>query len=1062
MSLGLFFLTFSFLGVLNGSKVQAFSCGINTGNPHDYAGTIVNVVVQKTTGQVDANDVRVNISPKDVATTGAGNIYKLNSGSPGDRIVSGNFNQINGCDGTSDSRFVLGRGNTSQPDNGNTGEWAVDCDISKRGSGNPQKFTVTGIGIPSAVSNPATAQDITNGYGWQPITIDPANGNTQNRTLVYREPPPLPIEPGSGGNPGGGGTIYVSLRNTSDCQYVYGSAYYRPSSGPDQLVEYKLVKQSGGGPGFDTNWIPLASQDRYDSTNQLRLRVAIAGANYWGGPINTVKFKLFARQAGTTVEREVDISAPPGGCVDYTPVLNVSANCSSVRFGVTYDQNANDLGKSLPYTVTAHYYGTPTTEIVAATSGDAYDGAQAFLNVPPNRGGNSGWYYVVTLYNINHKGLLDGSKNVSYTTPGTGPCYSGELKDPGGVCTLRIASPLGGTTSGVEATKKFKVIGTLRNTGQRAFPTSQFASSYRNPDSSSHYWNGDPGQWQRFTAISDANGDGVVSPGESAAVEFELTAPNFISDLFIEFYPDYTYIPANSPGEFIGSVCRLTVHTYKPFSIEPKAELIRYLPDNNNPNKVQFPSSTITTAESDVVVTGVSVARGIIKNGPGPFVGTFGSVENLTGGTKEYLDELDIIRVLGDRYCGKITVVPAAGFVGPAGTSKIITVGSRTDGTGSCDPTPPPPPPGCLTPCCAPGACDPSIVNYPYVKAYGGDVVAGGGFTMVDGTCSAVSSSGIFAYMRPLNEQKPIPPAGQNSNKSGSGGQFGAFAWGKDVSGFTSVSQKTIYPPTVYGGNKLTFANTVSPPSMTSIEPILGGNLSSDAPCLPDYFTKDQLPAGNINRINGISPIINVSSLTTGKQTVFSSGLTINGSPDLTENFAASKTHTVIVDGNVTIKGNIVYNPGPYASASAIPNFKLIVRGNIYVDKAVTRLDGTYIAQPKYNAAGIKDPSSGKVYTCSDNSGPITDPTRMFNECGAATGAGQLRVNGSFIADKVILGRTLKDLTDSKFAEPLSTTQAAEVFTFYPDVYLSPSASRIKSSVNSGDYKYIVTLPPIL
>ena len=129
---------------------------------------------------------------------------------------------------------------------------------------------------------------------------------------------------------------------------------------------------------------------------------------------------------------------------------------------------------------------------------------------------------------------------------------------------------------------------------------------------------------------------------------------------------------------------------------------------------------------------------------------------------------------------------------------------------------------------------------------------------------------------------------------------------------------------------------------------------------------------------------------------------------------------------------------GGWASVEDIPGLKVVVTGNISIDPAVSQLDGIYVAQPDSSGNG------GNIYTCADVSG---NPISNHDTCKQAV----LTVNGSFIAKRVVLGRT---------AGTAITGQPAEVFNYLPEVWFTdwPDADAQKGF----RYDSISNLPPIL
>jgi hypothetical protein len=152
----------------------------------------------------------------------------------------------------------------------------------------------------------------------------------------------------------------------------------------------------------------------------------------------------------------------------------------------------------------------------------------------------------------------------------------------------------------------------------------------------------------------------------------------------------------------------------------------------------------------------------------------------------------------------------------------------------------------------------------------------------------------------------------------------------------------------------------------------------------------------------------------------------------------------------------------------------LVAKGNIYVGKNVTRLDGMYVAQAK------NDGSGGVIFTCAVQGGYTGyGDTTKFDNCGGPGGEGagtvrQLTVNGAFIAKDIKLDRVHKSVRDScrgeytsanpSWAASCPATQASEIFNFSPEMWLSqpPFASDASGFSSTSRFQYYTTLPPVL
>ncbi|MDB5168694.1 MAG: hypothetical protein JWO41_50 [Candidatus Saccharibacteria bacterium] len=310
--------------------------------------------------------------------------------------------------------------------------------------------------------------------------------------------------------------------------------------------------------------------------------------------------------------------------------------------------------------------------------------------------------------------------------------------------------------------------------------------------------------------------------------------------------------------------------------------------------------------------------------------------------------------------------------------------------------------------------CQAPITNEPYAQFFGADVSAGGKFASATGDCS----TGVTAKSSVLGFLKPSP----TSPARGTSSQFAALSL-QTVSGFASASLRSSVPT---APNGLTFANT----------PALG-NFNKDW-CVHNYFadkpaaTETAPVASDGTHIYGL----------TGPTTL--AGLNLN--PDA--NIA------IYVNGDLTITGGITFSTS-WADVADAPTLYIIVKGNIKIDPAVSRLDGVYISQ------------NGAIDTCSISGG---DRYSLCNN--------QLTINGAFIAQDVKLNRTWASIRNSVAGEvpgvtgdcsangagaaPRGYSCAAEVFNFSPEAFLGQPAIQSKSGPSSGKFDYITSLSPVL
>lgn len=301
-----------------------------------------------------------------------------------------------------------------------------------------------------------------------------------------------------------------------------------------------------------------------------------------------------------------------------------------------------------------------------------------------------------------------------------------------------------------------------------------------------------------------------------------------------------------------------------------------------------------------------------------------------------------------------------------------------------------------------------SVGTRPYLRVYGGDVIAGAGFSQ---DCLAPPAN-ILTYARP-----------NGANWVGAGAQLAAFANGS-ITGFVTAS---LFAPAA--PSTLAFANT---PATTP--PVMGGSFNSRF-CATDYWP-DTLP------------VVGPSVLTPAS----SGRIQLPNNATLTQAGALTTSVTIYVDGNLTIDSNIVVSGGPWASPQAIPTLYVIVRGNIYIKPGVTQLDGMYIAQPRTLTPTITE---GRIFTCYNTTNANTDSTFIAQNC-----TRKLTINGAFLAAKVNFLRVNGTASSAPVAEQSSSANIAETIQFIPELLLS--TPDFGANTTSGRYDSITSLSPSL
>jgi hypothetical protein len=329
------------------------------------------------------------------------------------------------------------------------------------------------------------------------------------------------------------------------------------------------------------------------------------------------------------------------------------------------------------------------------------------------------------------------------------------------------------------------------------------------------------------------------------------------------------------------------------------------------------------------------------------------------------------------------------------------------------------------------GTCNGSVaVEYaPYFRVYSGDVAVGDDFTAIDGTCNTRLSS-IYGWPNPTL-------AAGNVWNGGAGSQFGELATHKIIGAASAANvaappQAIATTPTPDGGPPLglSFANSTGYVDTTPGTDEYGGGFSPDSPdCMIDYFDAAPQPAS-------------MTPITSGPIPSSSGNYYSNGDINLTGGTlnTGSKV-TIYVKGNVEISSSILYAT-PWNTVNDIPNFQLIVSGNITIDNAVGELDGIYVAQPTDNNDNTN--SNGVIYTCE-----TAPPGDIYDAC-----ANQLKIYGAFVARKVQLLRTYGNVSGS--GQDDIGTKASEVFYYSPAMFGGDQPGQL-----SPNYDSIANLPPI-
>ncbi len=315
------------------------------------------------------------------------------------------------------------------------------------------------------------------------------------------------------------------------------------------------------------------------------------------------------------------------------------------------------------------------------------------------------------------------------------------------------------------------------------------------------------------------------------------------------------------------------------------------------------------------------------------------------------------------------------------------------------------------------------VSTRPYFRAFNGDVIAGSNAACTSWLPHTGTSTGsILAY--------------SNGSGIGAGTQLAAQALAV-IDGFSSAQSRSPGPG---GPDKgLAFANSAAG--------TYGGNFNAGG-CPSDFWANR--PTGAVSATGNL----NLNPALTGTVIYQATGPGANLNLTTAANkLADGQTLALYVDGDVTIKENIITQNTSWASVNDIPSFVLIAHGDIYIDSSVSAIDGVLIAQSRSAATG------GNIYTCS-NGHALPSAADMADTTGICK-ANPLTITGSVIARTIKLFRTSGSVAFSSNGELPNgpTAHAAERFVYSPEVWVR--ANLLRGTPSLGAFDAITNLPPV-
>lgn len=310
------------------------------------------------------------------------------------------------------------------------------------------------------------------------------------------------------------------------------------------------------------------------------------------------------------------------------------------------------------------------------------------------------------------------------------------------------------------------------------------------------------------------------------------------------------------------------------------------------------------------------------------------------------------------------------------------------------------------------------IGTKPYLKTFGGEVMAGGNFGSTNCTPPA-GRGGIHAW----GETRSV------GNGSARRDEYVGASAQLTVSSLLRVNEfysSSLGPSPRPKG--LTFANAGSADANSTY-----GGGSGLGRCITDYFNDTRDPSLDQGAWPGGLPG------NAGRVQYSSNGLTINGLTVPTGTQAA-----VYINGDVYISSNITYASGA-TSWDNHPYLVVIASGDIRIAPGVTRLDGLFIAQ------------GGTLYTCAPGVNSNYTAANVYASCG-----NPLTVNGGLLGSDIRFLRMNGSLRDATANEDHTSPSVAELIRYTPEMYLAPSPLSQPDTTNTfSRYHSIRSLPPV-
>ena len=313
----------------------------------------------------------------------------------------------------------------------------------------------------------------------------------------------------------------------------------------------------------------------------------------------------------------------------------------------------------------------------------------------------------------------------------------------------------------------------------------------------------------------------------------------------------------------------------------------------------------------------------------------------------------------------------------------------------------------------------------PYIRVYGNDVVAGGGYDTGTG-CVPNAGSTVEGYGRYLSSP------GSHATYVGAGSELAVFSPGV-IEQFLPGSSVTGARNRLWG---LSFANNV-PGNNAPGTLRFGGGFAQ--PICANPF-----PAVLAGPSSGAGPV-NIGTLADGEHK-FSGNLVINGGA-----IPNGRRIVIVAVGDVTINGNITYANSSWNDTADIPLLRVYARGDLKIDHSVSTITGVFYSG---------ESGSGQIWTCTDGATVLTPEPATVDAMADLCDDTKLTVFGALIGGKTNFYRTTGDIESAAVGEPYTSANIAEVIVFSPEVYLALLAEQGLPTISVDRVDAIRSLPP--